>query len=438
MLRLQHWQLRAQTQAYMITLVVAQGILLFVIGFLIFKRQPEALRPFFWPALIFKCIAGILLGLLYFYYYTKDDTFNYFADAGTLVDMASASPSDYIRFLWVEYSSETSSVRLLIPEPRAVFFTKMVSLVCLVSGNNYWITSLYFSFISFCGAWYLFKVLSYEFKNTAFAAIALLFFPSIIFWTSGLIKESVAMATLFGVTAIFVKIYSRTKISVFEWVILLPMIWILWNLKYYFLAVYLPVASTLLVMRLLIERYIGIQNRILYLASWLIVFIIPLYVASVIHPNFYPERFLDVIVSNYDAFTALSAPEDLIHYTNLTATPGSILSHFPWAAFSALFRPFLWEAHNALQVMAALENTMIVVISIVSLTNAFKTGTLRNITRSPLVAGTLLYVFLVAAFLALSTPNFGTLCRFRVGFLPFYLLVVCSALPGINKFKFSR
>jgi hypothetical protein len=35
------------------------------------------------------------------------------------------------------------------------------------------------------------------------------------------------------------------------------------------------------------------------------------------------------------------------------------------------------------------------------------------------------YSVLLCIFLALSTPNFGTLIRYRVGFLPFLLVLIC-------------
>jgi hypothetical protein len=116
-----------------------------------------------------------------------------------------------------------------------------VSLFCLITFNNYWITSLYFSFASFCGAWILVKQIigfSPSAKNVAMASF--LFFPSVVFWSSGLIKESLAMASLFFLCSLFVKAWQRKTPGWIEYLFLIVSLWVLWNLKYYYLAVLVP------------------------------------------------------------------------------------------------------------------------------------------------------------------------------------------------------
>src|SRR5690606_10878610 len=133
--------------------------------------------------------------------------------------------------------------------PRALFLSKTASVFSLLTNHNYWMISIYFSFLSFLGSWFLISVLRKIYSDISAPVVAFLFFPSIVFWTSGLIKESLAMACLFFLTAVFLKLYQYIRLSWWQWVLIPFSLWMLWNLKYYYLAIFLPVVTTTLVMR---------------------------------------------------------------------------------------------------------------------------------------------------------------------------------------------
>ena len=95
---------------------------------------------------------------------------------------------------------------------------------------------------------------------------------------------------------------------------------------------------------------------------WLLIFTIPLVLMSILHPNFYYERFMEVVVSSYYEFQAISSPEDLIHYDALKATPLSLLQNSLLALLSGLFRPFITEARTSLQWFIALENVILLTL----------------------------------------------------------------------------
>jgi hypothetical protein len=407
----------------MIAIMLAHSIVLLSLAFMLWKREPSPIRKFFWPALFAKLAAGIVLGLVYTYYYPIGDTFNYFEDGRRLARFARTDFSAYVNFIWD--SSGAAAIRdQLIFQPRVLFFSKITSVVCLISGGNYWIISLYFSFISFCGAWFLFRIIArlYPLLQDA-ALLALLFFPSVVFWTSGLIKESLAMAAMYYIVGIFLKFWAAEKIRLVQWLFLPVCLWSLWSLKYYYLAVLLPVLFTALVFKLLIYPRVVFRSWALEFLTWAVVFLLPLFIISQARPNFYPARFLEVIVSNYTDFVELSEPQDVILYEDLHADVVSVLRYAPKALFSGLFRPFIWEAENIFQRLVAFENVALLLLLLTSLPRW------KMLVRSPdrmLILSGVVYVVLLGVFLALSTPNFGTLARYRVGFLPIFILLTAG------------
>jgi hypothetical protein len=393
-------------------------------------KKPGPLRQFFWPALVFKLLCGVSLGAIYFYHYEVGDTIIYFSDGVVLADIARTDPGSYFQILFSSPVELAGWPVLQFQEPRAILFVKATSLFCILSHDNYWIASLYFSMFAFLGSWYLVQCLYRHLPEKASAAMmAFLFFPSSVFWSSGLIKESVAMGCLFFLSGIFVRIWFSERPGLIHWIPVLPAAWLLWNLKYYFAAIFFLVAISNLLFRWLSPKFFQVKNIWKASLGWLILLVVLLLLVSLLHPNFYPHRFLTVIVDNYQDFYAISAPEDMIHFSDLNASAGSVLMNAPWALISGLFRPFLWEASNWLQVFVALENLLLLILTIAGFYRLRLPGDFAN---KILVLSTLVYIGSLCIFITLSTPNFGTLSRYRVSYIPFFLYVLCCHGPVLT------
>lgn len=411
-------------------MIVPGLAVLLVVGIVCWKVYagvPKKLRPYFWPGLVLKILAGICLGIVYKYYYLSGDTFNYHRDAGLLIALAKKDPSNYLSFLWNEEATITFRDRLIYNDPRALFFTKCISLVGLVTQHNYWINAMLLSVISFFGAWSLVHAI-FQHTGTTRAVGALLLFPSVVFWSSGLMKESLAMAALFFLASISLRLYDKKNISYLSIILSLLGVWVLWNLKYYYLAVFIPCVFSVLLVRLV--TYSHEIKRAWVIGLWFILFGTQVFLVMWLHPNFYPERFLEVITENHEAYVQLSAPGDRIEYTNLSPTWPSIIRNMPLAIFSILFRPGVWEAANMFQWIAALENSLLLLLTITSL--VFIPRILRN-GQVLWILCLVMYCVVLGSFLALSTPNFGTLSRYRVGLIPFYILLITYSNPFWNR-----
>jgi len=101
----------------------------------------------------------------------------------------------------------------------------------------------------------------------------------------------------------------------------------------------------------------------------------------------------------------------------------------PWALISGLFRPFVWEADNALKLIASLENLVVLILCVSSAPRA------RSFFQAPNKLSTLsvvVFSVLLCIFLALSTPNFGSLARYKVGFLPFFVFLLAYRNPAFD------
>lgn len=412
-------------------ITAAHGVVLLALAFLLWKRADAEIKKYFWSTWMLKLAAGTALGWIYTYYYAGGDTWGFFRDGVTLAREARMDFSTYVRFLWGGDESFGVWSQLRLPQPRALFLSKIVSLFCLLTHDQYMAIAWYFSMLSFWSAWHLTTLVSRYWPGAREAAVlALLYWPTVVLWTSGIIKESLAMAALYFLVAASLQVWRQQRISIVTVGLVAFALWVLWSLKYYYLAVFLPVICTALIMRHLLLPRMSSARTISKVVVWAAVFIVPAVLLSQLHPNFYPRRFLSVITENYEAFRRLSAANDMAHFPSLQPTPASILRHSPAALLTGLFRPWVWEARTLFQVAAAIENVVLAMLIVMSLRHV------RTLSASPhrlLVLSIVVYTVLLCVFLTLSTPNFGTLSRYRVGFLPFLVLLVCADNPGIAR-----
>lgn len=404
--------------------------LLGLIAYRFWKNEPM-LRRVYWPALVCKLIGGISLGLVYRYYYQAGDTFLFFHDGKMLTEWGKENFEAYCRFLWQSDDRFPIWNSLSGHEPRSLFFSKIVSLVNFITNENYWISSCYFSFASFLSAMILARTLIRFYPAAGIAAVlSCLFIPSVVFWSAGMVKECVAMMSLCFLASVFLRVMKDDDFYSMDVLRTIFFLWILWNTKYYYAALFLIVSTTSILVKIIAGRY---RHVALYkqLIVWMVVFFAPFSIAAWLRPNFRYENFFHVVVENNQVYNTLSIHNDVIHYQALQPTITSLLVNAPWALFSGLFRPFPWEAQTIFQLLVSVENILLLILLIMSVKSIARCKTIDCL----IIWSAAVYIVLLCTFLALSAPNFGTLSRYRVCFLPFLFFLVSFDNLLIRRFQ---
>jgi hypothetical protein len=132
---------------------------------------------------------------------------------------------------------------------------------------------------------------------------------------------------------------------------------------------------------------------------------------------------MEQLVYSYEGMRALSTHVAHIEYPNLQPELWSLLVHTPEAFFNTIFRPFIGESFSLLYLLSGLENLLLLVLFILAIASAFKVNYKHQFHLFYLAIGC--FILIAATVIGISTPNFGTLIRYRVIFLPFlvYLLL---------------
>ena len=410
------------------------SFLIFLLSKNIFQRLPStSLKNYFVPGLLVKLAIGIIYGIVFQYHYGYGDTFNYFYDGLILLDWAKNFPLAYLNGLLTNQFPETVEQALLfVHQPRALFIAKVASFVLLLCGGSFWICATYFSLFSFLGLFYLAHTCTQRWPSKAkHAAIAFLFFPSVVFWSSGLNKESIVIGCMGFLIGVFIKYYFRiVRIHWHHLIIVSIGTYVIWTVKYYYAALLFPLMFSLLFISYT-NSYLKRKNAgWAQAAVWGLSFIVLLFTGSFLHPILHIDSFFQNLYYQHNAIVALSDPKGFIQFNALEPNAGRFISNIPLALFSGLFRPGIWDAHNLFQWLAALENLMLLIFSVGSLWNISKISGRKN---QWLLGATIIYIVILATVLAFAAPNFGALVRYKIGFLPLFVFIVILDNPLLNK-----
>lgn len=410
-------------------LILINLIVIGLVLYWLYKRN-EDLKKHFFIAAGFKLISGIGVGVLYQYYYTFGDTYAFFNIAETLNKVAQTDLIAYFEYLLGLNNEAFSS--MYDSQPRALFMVKILSVINLFTGGNYWISSLYFSLFAFLGAWYATTIFLKFFSQYKGAIIfSFFYFPSAVFWSSGIIKESVAIGCIYFITSLILLLYKDRKLYWYQLLGLAVNFFTLWNIKYYYAGILLLLSFSLIITSFLGRRLAPIKDRSYGQAGVFFICIVgSSLVVTQLHPNFYLHRILTVIVDNYNAFQEISAAGDFVEFSSLEPNLSSFLYNTPKALVSGLFRPFIGESMEPFKIVTGLENLLLAVFFLYALAKLPKES--QDYFNLLLIAA-VLFVIIMAIFLTLSAPNYGTLIRYKSGFLPFFVLLITMRNPWLNK-----
>jgi hypothetical protein len=113
----------------------------------------------------------------------------------------------------------------------------------------------------------------------------------------------------------------------------------------------------------------------------------------------------------------------------------SMIRRVPLAINVSLFRPYIWEVQNPLMLLSALESLGFIVISLYVFYHA--RGRIIWTLKNPEVVFCLVFSLVFAFAVGISTYNFGTLSRYKIPLIPFYLIGLGLIYYLNNERKFS-
>jgi len=420
-------------------LLLIYVILLYTLVFIHSKRyRGTGLRKYFLSAFILHIVGTILYAMVIQYFYGYGDSFGFFEGGKFIRNLVSTTGDPFTPFFssgddFQKMAMVNSGSDFVLPTGIDVdanlWVMKISALLSYISFNSYLIVSLFFGMFSFFGIWKLFKTFNEILQKSGqrILAIALLYTPSIWFWGGGLIKDSLCLGCIGFIVYFCYKLFIKKNISLKDPILLFAMFYLLFSIKSY-------LANTLLLsLAISFILFIFLQSKKnifkLITASFLFLFI-----TIVVFINF--SSSIDSVVEdatkNIEIYKSVYANADIEDERSKASFEGSAnigsLSDFaintPQAIFTTLFRPFLWEVKKPIMAFSALESLLGFIITIFVLIKCRIRSFFYYIFTDPYILFCFIYSMALSTIIGNSTFNFGTMIRYRLPIIPFYLFML--------------
>lgn len=417
------------------------------------KHQHEhPAYKFFIPGLMAKIVGAICLGLVYFFYYGGGDTVNYFTTASSFVDLLLHNKSDFAHVYFGQpFLSEIYLLKgshdfkgaeefvYWVNDPYAFFVSKCFFPIVLIAFKSYMATAILVAAICYITVWKLYLVFVEEFPELyAQFAYCILFVPSVIFWGSGIMKDSLSFSLACLYVHGFYWLVIRKRYNAWNITSILLAATMLISIKPYIFFALLP-GSIVWFVALKVGN---IKNALIKIMIAPAIILVGGLVVFTLMNNLGDKLGKYSIEKVFD--TAHGAQQDLkqSYYKGNTFDIGDyeptltgLLSVSHKATFAALFRPTLLDVRNVIMLFSALENTFLLLFCVYLL---FKLRFFRFfslIQEHPLALFSMIFALFFALSVGVSISNFGTLVRLKIPCIPFFVssLVIVNHLMVVKK-----
>jgi hypothetical protein len=261
-------------------------------------------------------------------------------------------------------------------------------------------------------------------------AIACLFIPSVCFWGGGQLKDPLCIGFL-GIfcSSVYNGIIKRDNI--FKNILLIAVsIYAISQIKMYIILSFAPAAGMWIFSR---YRYTIKSNFIkAIIGPIMLVLGVGLGILILTQMARFAERysFEEMMRTAQDTqnwlVTSSKMNGSTSFYTlgNIEYSLMGMLKVFPSAVNVSLFRPYFWEAKKPILMLSSAEGMIFFYLTVRQILKAGFFGTLKQIGDNPEVQFCLIFSIIFAFAVGFTSFNFGALARYKIPFMPFYLLAL--------------
>ena len=391
-------------------------------------------KKYYIPAITVKFVGAIAFGLVYEFYYHGGDTSGYYAEANRVYGIFGNNFSEG----WQLMSTSVGDVSpatlkyggnftWFTHAPTEDYVVRLCVVFALLSFSTYSVMGLMFAALSFSGMWVMYmtfiKIRPQLYKQFA---IAVLFIPSVFFWGSGVMKDSLCIGALGWVFYCFyrgaIEKKSILRVTIIGLFAATPII----ATKVYILLAFLPPA----LLWVFNENSARISNPGLRMVAKPFLLAIGGGLAFFAATNLTAgDARFDIneigerskITADYLYATSIAQEGSAYNIGKLDGSIGSMVKISPQAIVVSLFRPFLWEVRNPIMLLSAFEALFYLYFTIRTFYRAGLGRGLGIIATTPILTLCFVFSLIFGATVGISSSNFGTLVRYKIPLMPFYL-----------------
>lgn len=399
----------------------------------------------FWVKIL-SCIAFILFN---YYISIGDSLLLYYNEGINMARLMTKDPSNFRLLVtpgtdFDEQLLDNYLNRGYFANEGNYFIAKLVAVFSFFCFRSYSVINLFFAMTAFFGIWRLFRFFHALYPHLhKTLALAILFLPTFLFWTSGILKDPICAGMMGLLSYSLYRLIIERKGAAIQIPVALLSSAIIWVVKPYILIAYLP----LLLLFLLMRRMSMLQRpiyRIALSASLLLGMVLTYWLLADKLQEQMGSLALDKITesvkttqSNFINMADL-AESSFSLGVNFDGSLSSLIRMFPAAVNATLFRPYLWESKKLSTLLSSLESLALMLLTLYVVFRCGPLGFFRALFRDQAIFFCFVFALVFAFFVGATTLNFGTLVRYKVPCMPFYIIALVLMLECRKKRTAAR
>ena len=399
------------------------------------KLEDPVLKKYHRQGFWLKCLATFTYCIFVVYISPGDTNGLYYPEGLNIAKMIMSHPS---KISLITHAGSDFDESLLLDIANSGYFSeesnfwvsRLVAIFSFFTFGKFMAINLVFSMISYSGVWRLYRFFyeQYPHLHKQFA-IAILYFPTFIFWSAGILKDPICTGALGWITYSLYSVFYKKK-NIFKNVMLVLLFgYILAVLKVYILVSYLPFFILFLILKnvnLVKNQFARVMILVLFLlgsvaGSMKVLATIQDALAS------YTQKSLTQSIKSYQTNYQNQANFVESNFSlgvEFDGSIGSLAKMAPAAIVATLFRPFIWESKKLSTLLSSFESLSLMLFTLYVFIRVGPFKFLRSLFKDPIVTYCFFYSVIFALFVGATTLNFGTLVRYKIPAMPFYLISI--------------
>ena len=417
-------------------------VYLYIFYIIVKKRSakyPDAeLRKYFFTAFYLRMFGAVAYAMMVQYYYGYGDSFVFYYGSDFLSTQVAQDAGNFQYFfkpaeevkLWYDAEVGDPNYSGYFGIASNLFIMKVSAVLSLFSFNKYLIITLFFGAFSFAGIWKLFLVFKdiNKDKHVKLLAWGVLFVPSVWFWGSGLMKDSICLGGIGFIIHYMYSLFIKKEFSFKSIIALIALIYIVGSIKSYIIIV-LVIGLSVFAFYNLISP---IKNLVIRGFILLLFFTAIVTVAFITNIGEQFQEILDESKVQVDAYQrnyeAVQNEDERsrgsVKSEEIDASLSGLILHSPIAIFTCLFRPFIWESRKIFILFSSFESLLLLLCTLFVIIKLRFFRFFREIFNNPYVLASFFIAVLFALVIGFTTYNFGTMARYKIVLLPFYFFTL--------------
>ncbi len=412
--------------------MITVAVLFILFTFVIYKWSfirglpfPFAVR---YGIFVIKLISAVFFFYIYTYYYSdnrrlKSDLWKYYEDAAAIYNLAGNGNYSFF-FKVISGNDSDNDTKVFLQKETEFWYKKFnyglynenrtiirfIVLMMFLTGKNIYALSLIAVFLSYLGGIAIFRFFYDVAPDKKYGLLVTSFLiPSVVFWTSPLLKEMLAVLFL-GFTVYFAGKRRLLYAGVF-YVLL------------FFTKIYIALALLPALISFLAAKKIGLAK------AYVIVYTVLAVTVVALHFTGSQLSVIAKLSQKQHDFINMAIAENAGSYIDIMPLDNSIINlvkSFPQAFVNSFFRPFVFDYRGVITVPNIVENIGLLVFMIFVLFR-FKVPADRKTANVVLMS--LFFSVVAMLIIGYTVPVLGALVRYRSPVLPFLtggLLLVCK------------